>query len=168
MERPYKLGNMFISDVTQSYPDTFAQVPIEEKDLIVIHHTATPGTLSLDALYAAHKKYGGIGYNALVYPTGRIIMTGQWNTSRAGAAQIPRLNWRGYHCALVGDFTIAEPSIDALSAMKWLLRELQYARGMPLPIVPHCMFNAAEGDHGAMWNTTCPGATWLGWWGRLL
>lgn len=164
----YRLGHIDIVDVTQSYPDSFPSVPLEEKDLIVIHHTATPKDLNIAVLSAAHQQYGGIAYHALVYHTGKIVMVGQWNTSRAAAAQTPRLNWRGYHIALVGDFTLEEPTSPALSATAVLVAELQYARGARLPIVPHRMFNVADGDQGARWNTACPGDTWLRWWGRLV
>lgn len=164
----YRLGHIDLVDVTQSYPDRYPSVPLAEKDLIVIHHTATPRDLNIAVLAAAHEQYGGIGYHALVYWTGKLVMVGQWNTSRAGAAQTPRLNWRGYHIALVGDFTWEEPTSAALDAARSLLAELQYARGARIPIVPHCMFNVADSDQGAKWNTACPGATWLRWWGRLV
>jgi len=163
----YRLGDLDIVDVTQSYPDNFPQVPLAEKDLIVIHHTVTPGDLNVAVLYAAHKQFGGIGYNALVYPSGKIVMTGQWNTARAGAAQLPSLNWRGYHIALVGDFSFVEPSIDALHAANRLIQNLEYARGARLPVAPHRLFNVPGDWPTAKWNTSCPGDTWLQWWGKV-
>ena len=164
----YPLGHMLIADVTQSYPDTLPDVPLAEKDCIIIHHTATAGRLNVAQLYAAHKQYGGIGYHAIVQPDGRAIMVGRWNTSRAGAAQTPWLNWRSYHVALVGNFTTSAPPAVQLDTTRQLLAELQYARGARLPIVPHCLFNVEEGTERAKFNTGCPGDTWVTWFGRLL
>lgn len=162
------LGSIKLVDVTQSYPDNFPAVPLGEKDLIIVHHTATPPSLNVAQLYAAHLQYGGIGYNALVYPSGKLVLVGQWNTARAHAAQTPWLNWRAYGVALVGDFSVNPPPDEQLKATAVLLAELQYARGARLPIVPHCLFNVELGTERSKWNTVCPGATWPSWWGRIL
>lgn len=164
----YTLGNMQLVDASADHPDDFQHVPLEEKRVIIIHHTATPPTMTVKTLYEAHKKYGGIGYNALVYPNGEAWYVGDWNTSRAGAAQVSTLNWQAYHLAFVGNYDNGTPPAVATNTMRSLLANLQYARGLKLPVVPHCLFNVDADAARHVWNTECPGLTWRYWWGRIV
>lgn len=164
----YKLGNFDLEDHSRDFPDDFDKVPLVDKRIIVIHHTATNPDMTLQALYNAHRDYGGIGYNALVYPSGRAVYVGDWNTSRAGVGQIGTVNYHAYHVALVGDFTFDAPRVDALHACHELLANLMMARGLVLPVVPHCLFNVDEDAKRSKWNTACPGNTWPYWWGWMV
>lgn len=164
----FRLGGLDLDDQSTRFPSTFAQVPLSEKRLIIVHHTATGPTMTVEALYEAHKGYGGIGYNALVYADGRIVYVGDWNTSRAGAGQSGWLNWAAYHLAFVDNLTVRMPNVAALAAMRDLIANLQYARGLKLALAPHCLFNVDSDAHGARWNTECPGKTWLSYWGGLV
>lgn len=164
----HTLGNITLLDGRGKFPSEFAPVPLEEKRLIIVHHTATGRAMKPDALWEAHKTYGGIGYNALVYSDGRMVYVGDWNTCRAGAGQSHWLNWAAYHLAFVDNLSDNVPTAEAASAMRSLIANLQYARGLRLPVAPHCLFNVDTDAKGSKWNTECPGKTWPFWWGRII
>lgn len=162
------LGNLQLVDHTGDWPDEYVGVPLQAKRLIIIHHSGSPKNTTPRAIYDYTKQYGGFAYNCLVYDDGAYFYGGGWNSERAGAAQTPYLNRMSYHICLVGDFTDDSPSAKQLEAAATLLANLQYARGLRLPIVPHCIFNVEPGTPRSKWNTVCPGLTWPYWFGRLL
>ena len=109
---------------------------------VVIHHSATPPTVTAGAIrdYHLSRGYKGIAYHALVYQDGSVEQVNPWD----------RLTWHagcGYDCpqnanaysigiCLVGNFTKAPPPEAQLAGARKLVGELVGMFG-PLRVIGH-------------------------------
>lgn len=131
---------------------------------VVIHHSVTPGKeqteedelATLGAIWSYHlpKGFGGIGYHAVIFPSGRVYLTGRAEEVRA---HVEGQNFDTYGVCLVGTFMQAPPPGAQLAAARRFVGELRYGLGRALPLL----------GHQDLMQTECPGSTWPDWRGLL-
>jgi hypothetical protein len=121
--------------------------------LVCIHHSATPATVTPQAIARYHvqtKDMPSVQYHYLVTATGTIYQ----------ANDDMDLVWHGHDhnvgigVCLIGDFTATHPPAAQIEAARWLYHELRGRYG-DLPLVGH---NSAPRA-----STECPGRTWPEW-----
>ena len=133
---------------------------------IAVHHTASPNkawTLAeeeahIRAIDADHstslKPWGGIGYSALIFPSGNIYTMGPLTQTRAG---VTHRNAELASFAFVGNFTSEQPTPEALDAGYELIDEWWQVLGQEMPVKGHRDWATADAP------TACPGDTWREW-----
>lgn len=158
-----KVGNLYVPDVRLKFPDDphFDVRPLGVINTIVIHHSVSKGVKStiqaeldyLGAVYHLHhdiNQWGGIGYHAVVFPSGRAYITGGVEDIRA---HVLGKNFNTYGICLVGDFTDSPPGRAQLESTHQLVNEVSYGLGRALYVV----------GHRDLMATQCPGNTWPEW-----
>lgn len=162
-----RIGNLDVPDLRERYPSAYAHRPLSAITNIGIHHSATD-TLSvnatedqelaaLDSIHRYHATvYRGIAYPMCVFPSGRIYLTGAWDTIRylvGGDGNITTLG-----LLMHGDFSDTPPGDTQLDAAHRLIANIRYQMGnAALPVV----------GHRDLSSTQCPGNTWPRWKDRL-
>ncbi len=166
------LPGLRMYDARPLCPSTHPTVDVGRKRYVVIHESVTDPAADpvaiIKAISAYHQQYGGMGYNAIVDREGNLFYVGDWNTSRAGAAQVPWANEQSYHVCLLGRFDDAPPPLAQRIGARLICAHLDHALGRRLVVVPHCVWNVDLADPRSQWNTGCPGATWPRWLGDVM
>ena len=133
---------------------------------IAVHHTVSPNkawTLAeeeahiraIDADHSSSQKpWGGIGYSALIFPSGNIYTMGPLTQKRAG---VTHRNAELASFAFVGNFTSERPTLEALDAGYELIDEWWQVLGQEMPVKGHRDWATADAP------TACPGDTWREW-----
>ena len=139
---------------------------------VAIHHSVSGGQFFAAAVqdqddelshllmidqYHAAQGWGGFGYHAAAFPSGRWYLCGNLNGARAHVAS---RNHQLVGLVLIGTFTTTTPppaQIAAAGAGVAFMRRTYLER----PIAPHLVWALAE------YPTSCPGDTWEQWLGAL-
>lgn len=162
------IGNLIVTDLRARYPSTYSRRPLSAITNIGVHHSATD-TLpvnateeqeiaALDSIHRYHATvYRGIAYPMCVFPSGRIYLTGAWDTIRylvGGDGNITTLG-----LLMHGDFSDEPPGEVQIDAARRLIANSRYQLGNgSLPVEGHRDLSA----------TQCPGNTWPQWKDRLM
>ena len=160
-----KIGNLEgITDLRHRLPwaspgyarrDLADLAPRAKLKWLVVHHTATAGDVTAQAIARYHVVtlgWPGIGYHLLVHQDGSIDYVGDILQVRYNVAS---LNPQVIGVCLPGDFTNRPPGRLQLEAARDLLANLQVALGWAVPIAGHREI-ALPG-----YGTSCPGDTFL-------
>lgn len=113
---------------------------------IVVHHTATPQSTSVESIRRHHTAVRGwrdIGYHYLIQPDGFLRMG---RPEEMIGAHIKGMNRNSIGIAVIGDFREVEPEQAANEQLSILLEDLMYR-------YPH----AKLFTHGEIATTECPG-----------
>lgn len=137
--------------------------PVSAITEIAIHHTATPPTVTVEAIHYHHtarNHWSGTGYTVFIDGAAKVYLTGTLETARAHVGGTDPVtgqawNWKTVGVCLAGSFMDYQPT-DAqkdaagrvLACLYQVIGEKQY-RG-------HKEFNGGVA-------TACPGATWWNW-----
>ena len=116
-------------------------------DLIVVHHTASAPSITVEGIHAMHLSNGwaGIGYHFVVYPDGSVH---QGRPVEMLGAHCQGFNNRSIGVNLTGNFEIDHPTEQQVEALTVLLSDLMHDYSVPPEQVT---------GHNA-WNATaCPG-----------
>ena len=154
---------MFI-DYSASVGPGYRTRTLEQIVGLALHHTAStnrPWTAAQErahirAIDQQHRNndWGGIGYSALIFPSGRTYTFGPLTQQRAG---IYGLNHKLLSFALVGNFQTRLPTRKQWRAATHLVLYYYQLLGRTLPVQGHRDWALA--GHG----TACPGNTWKRW-----
>lgn len=135
---------------------------------IVIHHTATASTVTVETVYLAHavaNRWAGIGYTVFIDGAGKVYLTGTLETARAHVGGTDPVsgqgwNWRTVGVSLAGSFMDgATPTLAQRDAARRVVKCLRQVLGN-LPYRGHKEFPGAPA-------TACPGNTWDQWRGDV-
>ena len=128
-------------------------------DCFCVHHSATPPSVTPEAMARYHvevRGYPGIAYHYVIWPDGTIF---HCNDDEL-------FTWHGHDfntgldVCLTGDFTDTLPTREQLDAAAWLYREKRKVYGPGLRLVGHREAPRAR--------TECPGRTWGLWRDAIL
>lgn len=119
-----------------------------ETDFLILHHSASPDTLTVEQIHQEHlaKGWAGIGYNFVIDPAGKIF-TGRpvW----AIGAHCPNFNHNSIGICSIGNFEIKpqmpKPQHDSLVEL------IQYLKAEP--VYSHVI----TVGHRDKYATACPG-----------
>lgn len=126
-------------------------------DMIVVHHTITPGTQTVDktisSINRTHKerlhpkagKLGHIAYHYLIFPNGRVVTTRPEGEIGYHASN-EVVNGRSIGIALVGNYDVDKPSGPLLWALRDKIKDIK-SRIYIKDVVGHRKYAAK----------TCPG-----------
>lgn len=164
-----QVGTRFYPFVGETFPDD-PDNPFFTRDIgavteIVIHHSVTAGQeqtedeeiRTIGGIYEDHRGrqgWPGIGYHALIFPSGNVYLTGRVEDIRA---HVLGHNDYTYGVCLIGTFTNTEPTAAQLGAARRFIGDLRYGLGAVLPVKGHRDYMA----------TSCPGDTRDQWWPQL-
>jgi hypothetical protein len=170
------IGQLAVFDLRERYPlrprsarETYPSRPLADITYLSIHHSAMPtlpasATVDdelarLDQIDRYHRTTHGwpaIAYPMAVMPSGRVYLTGTWETVR----WLDHRNVGALGILLDGDFSERVPGEDQLRAAQALIAHCRYQLGnADIPYYGH-----RETDP---YGTACPGATWPQWKGLL-
>lgn len=158
------LGNDSYPWVGKLYPDRapgYDQRPLSDLTHIIIHHTASADNqmteaeevATLAAIRGHHQAaegWPGIGYHAVVFPSGRLYLTGKSTDIRYHAGDA---NPYSYGLCVAGSFMGKTPTVSALAAMRTFIANMRVGFGRDFTIV----------GHKDVMQTACPGDTWEKW-----
>lgn len=170
-----QVGNLQVADLRARLQDVTPGYPrrtLQSIDRIIIHHSATNPVLpSVDAeilhiesirrYHTMTHGWPGIGYHAVVCPSGNAYIVGTTETIRYHTASLQDLNQNGisdindtgYGVCLIGDFTFKVPTLAQAAASAALVRNLEFGLGRALRLDGHRDYGSSE----------CPGNTWPTW-----
>lgn len=117
-------------------------------DLIVIHHTASDPSITVEDIHQMHLGNGwaGIGYHLVIYPDGTVH---QGRPLEMLGAHCQGYNNRSVGVNLTGNFETDQPTEQQTEALTTLLNDLMQMYGIPPEQVT---------GHYALNSTACPGA----------
>lgn len=116
-------------------------------DLIVVHHTASDPSITVEDIHQMHVNNGwaGIGYHLVIYPDGSV---NQGRPIEMQGAHCQGFNNRSIGVNLTGNFEIDHPTEQQVEALTVLLSDLMQEYNIPPErITGHNVWNA----------TACPG-----------
>jgi N-acetylmuramoyl-L-alanine amidase len=161
-KRPMMFGLVYVTDRRRPFNGAadYAWRELGEVERIIIHHSATAGDCTVEAIaewHTRHNGWPGIGYHFLVHPDGRLEYVGDIAQSRY---HVGDLNRASVGVCLAGDFSATRPTHNALMRTRQLITNgLWLALGRRVAVVGHrdVWREAGRGP------TSCPGETWEQW-----
>ncbi len=145
-----------VDDLIQHKTKKYRQRALLLVDTIVLHHTATSPTTTIEAIARYHvnvKKWPGIAYHYCITKDGGIFQT---NNLETVSYHVYNHNKHTIGICLIGNFTDVYPTGKQLSATRYVTAYLNEQFGK-LKFMPHREFN----------QTACPGATWTEWFNLI-
>jgi hypothetical protein len=143
------------ADLPRHATKTYPLRPLEDIRYLVVHHTGAPGDIAVRAIADEHVRvndWPGIGYHFVIDPTGVIYQTQDLTTVSYHARQF---NPAAAGIALMGDLTVALPTVEQMEALATLVARVLADLGLPASSVR---------GHREMVATPCPGDTFLSVW----
>lgn len=158
-----RIGGITMFDMTSLVtPNRYVRA---STDALVLHHSVTAQHYTdmsaelqhIRAIDRYHHSqgYGGFGYNAAVFESGRVYVVGDGSGARAHVAG---LNGVLEGCVMIGDYSSAPVPLGiTLGVARWLLAKFRQ-RGL-LSVKPHREYNPFLPPY---YRSVCPGdaAAW--------
>lgn len=151
-----RLGDKFVDDRlrVRVHPEWgtrryFANVDSRGMDWLVLHHTASPRSTTVDQIANYHidsRDMAGFGYHFLIR-LGKLYYVGDLNTMRA---HIRDQNHRGIGISITGTYIDSLPASEDVALLKVLIDELDALYGAEKTLIGH-RFVPSNG------HTSCPG-----------
>lgn len=144
-----------------SNPGGAATIAKSQRIGIAVHHSVSGQKLTVTSSeqherdhirtidrYHVDQGYGGFGYHAAVFPSGRAYLCGNLESMRAHVA---KRNHQLLGVVLIGDFTSQLPGQEQLTGLAGVLDEFRTYLGRDVPVQGHTEW-ALPGE-----GTGCPG-----------
>jgi hypothetical protein len=167
------LAGVALIDVRADFPSSYGERDLNLVRFVSIHHDAVfypqdplvgddfPAEMErMAAVHRYHRSlgWGGIGYHTYGFPSGRLYLTGGFETQRANVA---RRNHESIGHCVAGDFTRDVPPIGSQLVAAMAALAAWAALGRLVAVQSH--HDVALATH----PTACPGATRDRWVPRL-
>ena len=128
----------------------YADAPVEQE---------TEHLLAIDRWHSPpNNNWGGFGYHAAAFASGRAYLVGSYNTARAHVAS---QNNKFVGVVLIGDFTDSVPTERHVQAAKQGVADIRAFYGRRLPVKAHRVVQLPQ------YPTSCPGNKFQVWVPRL-